>query len=170
APRLAALDGLSRVIHVGSFSKTLSAASRCGYIAARHDWIEALTDLKLATSFGGGHLAAQLMHIALTDSGYRRHMQSIRSRLADARRHTLRKLQTLGITPWLQPEAGLFLWCQLPDGRDAAALARQCLREGIVLAPGNAFSQSQRAADYVRFNVSQCQDPRIWQVLARALR
>jgi len=39
-----------------------------------------------------------------------------------------------------------------------------------VLAPGNAFSQSQRAADYVRFNVSQCQDPRIWQVLARALR
>ena len=27
--------------------------------------------LKLATSFGGGHLAAQLMHIALTDSGYR---------------------------------------------------------------------------------------------------
>jgi DNA-binding transcriptional MocR family regulator len=75
---------------------------------------------------------------------------------------------TLGITPWLQPEAGLFLWCQLPDGRDAAALARQCLREGIVLAPGNAFSQSQRAADYLRFNVSQCQDPRIWQVLARA--
>lgn len=170
APRLAALDGLSRVIHVGSFSKTLSAASRCGYIAARHDWIEALTDLKLATSFGGGHLAMQLMHIALTDSGYRRHMQSVRSRLADARRHTLRKLHTLGITPWLQPEAGLFLWCQLPDGRDAAALARQCLREGIVLAPGNAFSQSQRAADYVRFNVSQCQDPRIWQVLARALR
>ena len=41
APRLAALDGLSRVIHVGSFSKTLSAASRCGYIAACHDWIEA---------------------------------------------------------------------------------------------------------------------------------
>lgn len=170
APRLAALDGLSRVIHVGSFSKTLSAASRCGYVAARPEWIEALTDLKLATSFGGGHLAMQLMHIALTDSGYRRHMQSVRSRLADARRHTLRKLQALGITPWLQPEAGLFLWCQLPDGRDAAALARQCLREGIVLAPGNAFSQSQRAADFVRFNVSQCQDPRIWQVLARALR
>ena len=86
---------------------------------SRHvaDWIDALTDLKLATSFGGGHLAMQLMHIALTDSGYRRHMQSVRSRLADARRNTLRKLHTLGITPWLQPEAGLFLWCQLPACR-----------------------------------------------------
>jgi len=148
----------------------VSAASRCGYIAARADWIDALVDLKLATSFGGGHLAAHLMQIALTDSGYRRHMQAIRARLADARKHTLRQVQRLGITPWLLPEAGLFLWCQLPDGRDAAALARQCLREGVVLAPGNAFSQSQRVADYVRFNVSQCQDLRIWQVLARALR
>lgn len=169
APRLAALDGLSRVIHVGSFSKTISAASRCSYIAARADWIDALVDLKLATSFGGGHLAAHLLQIALTDSGYRRHMQAIRARLAEARKHTLRQVQRLGITPWLVPEAGLFLWCQLPDGRDAAALARHCLREGVVLAPGNAFSQSQRVADYVRFNVSQCQDPRIWRVLAQAL-
>jgi len=48
-------------------------------------------------------------------------------------------------------------------------VARQCLREGVVVAPGNAFSQSQRAADYVRFNVSQCQDPKIWQVLGKAL-
>ena len=53
SPRLAALDGLSRVIRIGSFSKTLSASIRCGYIAARADWIEALTDLQVATSFGG---------------------------------------------------------------------------------------------------------------------
>jgi len=76
----------------------------------------------------------------------------------------------LGITPSLQPEAGLSLGCQLPDDRGAAARARHCLREGNVLAPGNAFSQSQRAADHLRFNVSQCQDPWIWQVLAQALR
>ena len=35
SPRLAALDGLARVIRIGSFSKTLSASIRCGYIAAR---------------------------------------------------------------------------------------------------------------------------------------
>ena len=54
SPRLAALDGLQRVIHVGSFSKTLSASMRCGFIAARQDWVEEIVDLKLATSFGGG--------------------------------------------------------------------------------------------------------------------
>lgn len=37
APRLAGLDGLERVIQIGSFSKTLSASVRCGFIAARRD-------------------------------------------------------------------------------------------------------------------------------------
>ncbi|KAK0358211.1 hypothetical protein LTR94_036368, partial [Friedmanniomyces endolithicus] len=53
SPRLAVLDGLDRVIRIGSFSKTLSASVRCGYIAARADWIEGLIDLQVATSFGG---------------------------------------------------------------------------------------------------------------------
>ena len=61
APRLAAFDGLERVIHIGSFSKTLSASARCGFLAARPEWIDALTDLKIATSFGGGRLAAELV-------------------------------------------------------------------------------------------------------------
>jgi DNA-binding transcriptional MocR family regulator len=46
SPRLAVLDGLNRVIRIGSFSKTLSASIRCGYIAARADWIEGLAELR----------------------------------------------------------------------------------------------------------------------------
>lgn len=54
SPRLAVLDGLAiRAPRIGSFSKTLSASLRCGYIAARSDWIERLVDLQVATSFGG---------------------------------------------------------------------------------------------------------------------
>ena len=52
-PGAAVLDGLDRVIRIGSFSKTLSASVRCGYIAGRADWIEGLIDLQVATSFGG---------------------------------------------------------------------------------------------------------------------
>ena len=48
-----ALDG---VIHIGSSSKTLSASARCG-VATRPEWIDELTDMKIATPFGGGDLA-----------------------------------------------------------------------------------------------------------------
>jgi len=169
APRLAAFDGLSRVIHIGSFSKTVSAALRCGYIAARADWIENLADLKIATAFGSGRLAADLALRALTDSGYRRHMEGVRLRLAVAREQTIARLAVLGIHPWLVPQAGMFLWCRLPQGMDAAETARLCLAENVVLAPGNAFSQSLSANDFLRFTVAQCGDARIFEVLGRAL-
>lgn len=169
APRLAAFDGLSRVIHIGSFSKTLSASLRCGYIAARGEWIEGLADLKVATSFAGGHLGSVILLDALVDSGYRRHMERVRQRLAEARETTIARLGALGIRPWLVPRAGMFLWCGLPEGVDAAALSRVCLKEGMVLAPGNAFSQSQRAGGFLRFNVAQSLDARVFDILARTL-
>ncbi|MDH4842211.1 PLP-dependent aminotransferase family protein [Pseudomonas sp. BN505] len=169
APRLSAFDGLSRVIQIGSFSKTISASVRCGYIAARGEWIESLVDLKIATTFGGGRLAADIIHHAITDSGYRKHMESVRLRLAEAMDKTATKLRAIGIKPWIMPQAGLYLWCQLPQGKDAATLARACLNEGVVLAPGNAFSQSMTAGDFLRFNVAQSGDARIYEVLKRAL-
>ncbi|GMA14236.1 PLP-dependent aminotransferase family protein (plasmid) [Deinococcus metallilatus] len=169
APRLAAFDGLSRVIQIGSFSKTVSASLRCGYIAARTDWIESLTDLKIATTFGGGRLAAELVLRALTDSGYRRHMERLRLRLSGEMHKALPRLEALGITPWLVPQAGMFLWCRLPEGTDAATVARTCLKDGVVMAPGNAFSQSLSASNFLRFNVAQSTDARVFDVLARAL-
>ena len=169
APRLAAFDGLERVIHIGSFSKTLSASARCGFIAARPDWIEGLIDLKIATSFGGGRLAAELVLNVLRDGSYRKHMEGLRLRLSRAMGEVNTRLKSLGIEPWLEPQAGMFLWSQLPDGIDAADVAREALAENIVLAPGNAFSLSQSATGFLRFNVSQSQDGRVFEALRKAI-
>lgn len=168
APRLAAFDGLSQVICIGSFSKSVSASLRCGYIAARPDWIDSLADLKIATAFGGNRLAAQIVLQVLTGSGYRRHMETVRRRLAEAMQTTLAGLAAVGIQPWHVPQAGMFLWCRLPAGIDAAVLARECLRDGVVLAPGNAFSLASDAQSFCRFNVAQSSDARIFTALARA--
>lgn len=169
APRLAAFDGLNRVVHIGSFSKTLSASVRCGFIAAPRDWIEGLTDLKIATSFGGGRLSSELVLSLLKDGSYRKHMEAIRARLSRAMSETIGRLKALGITPWTEPQAGMFLWCRLPDGIDASDVARTALIANVVLAPGNAFSSSQTASGFVRFNVAQSEDERIFKVLKRAM-
>ncbi|MBB4956040.1 DNA-binding transcriptional MocR family regulator [Agrobacterium vitis] len=168
--RLSAFDGLNRVVQIGSFSKTLSAAARCGYIAARPDWIDSLTDLKIATSFGGGRMAAELVLAILTDGRYRKYLETLRTRLAVVRDEVTARLAPLGITPWLRPRAGMVLWCQLPQGVDSAALARHCLHDDVVLAPGNVFSQAQTAGQFMRFNVTQMADERIYQSLARGLK
>ncbi|WP_201799092.1 PLP-dependent aminotransferase family protein [Rhodoferax aquaticus] len=169
-PRLAAYDGLERVVYIGSFSKTLSAAARTGFIAARPDWIASLTDLKIATTFGGGRLNAELVYRVLSDGSYRKHMEGLRLRLARAMPEVSKQLQGLGIVPWLEPQAGMFLWCRLPEGLDASAIAQDALAHNVVLAPGNAFSLAQSSRGFLRFNVAQSLDPRVGEVLRQVLK
>ncbi|WP_244488580.1 PLP-dependent aminotransferase family protein [Devosia sp. Root413D1] len=168
APRLAGFDGLDRVIQIGSFSKTLSASVRCGFIAVKRDWLEPLIELKIATMFGGARLNEELVLNVLSDGRFHRHAEALRTRLERARRSVGERLGELGITPWLEPRAGMFLWCELPDGRDSAELARAALAEGMVLAPGNAFSAAQTAGNFMRFNVAQM-DEGSFAVLQRLL-
>jgi DNA-binding transcriptional MocR family regulator len=168
APRLTTFDGLDRVIRVGSFSKSLSSAIRCGHIAARRDWIAAITDLRIATGMSGSALSAELVHTALTDGSYRRHMEKVRAGLDQAREKAIARLKSVGVETWTKPTAGIFLWCRLPDGVNAAHVARKGLEENIVFAPGDAFSLSRSAASYLRFNVAMMDDPRILSCIARA--
>ncbi len=170
SPRLASLDGLKRVIRIGSFSKTLSASARCGYIAARSDWIVDLIDLQVAVNFGGPNpVAAELIAHVLTGGRYQKHMEDIRLRLVRARREIADKLEDLGIEPWLMPRGGFYLWCHLPNGLKATDVARAALEEDIVLAPGDVFSVSELASEFLRFNVAQSRHPRIWQVMRRVV-
>jgi DNA-binding transcriptional MocR family regulator len=170
APRLAALDGFERVVRIGSFSKTLSASFRCGYIAAGPDWIDKLTDLRVATGFSSLRLSEELVLGVLGSSGYRKHLDALRVRLTRSMAAAIPRLGALGIEPWIVPKAGMLLWCRLPDGLDAAAVARHALAEDVVLAPGNVFSPSQAAGGFMRFNVAQCTDERVYAVLENAMR
>ena len=169
SPLLASFDGLNRVIHVGSFSKVLTASARCGYIAARQDWSEQIVDLKLATTLSSSGLGAELVYSILRQGSYRHHVESMRSRLADSMGNTLHRLEKLGITPWMKPQGGMFLWVQLPDGLDSGKVSQAALHEGVVFAPGNVFSLSQTASTFLRVNVAQCQSPKIFEVLERAM-
>jgi DNA-binding transcriptional MocR family regulator len=164
-PRLAAFDGLARVIRVGSFSKTVSSSIRCGHIIAKPEWIAGLSDLRMATGISGSSLAAKLLHQTLADRGFHRHMDQVRDRLQEQMYRTIKRLKGIGVTPWIEPTAGLFLWCRLPDAIDATEVARRALSDDVLFAPGNLFSVSQSAGNFMRFNVARMQDPKIFRVL-----
>ncbi|MDB6177444.1 PLP-dependent aminotransferase family protein [Paracoccus sp. Z330] len=170
SPRLAVLDGLNRVLRIGGFSKTLSASLRCGYIAGRADWIEALVDLQVATSFGGpSPAAAELLAGVLIGGGYRKHLTNLHRRLATARKRATAQLALLGIAPLIRPRGGFYLWCRFSDGIDTGEIARRCVADGVILAPGNVFSPSENADRCMRFNVAQMDNPHIYVALKKAM-
>jgi len=168
--RLAVLDGLERVIRVGSFTKTLSASARCGFIAARSDWIEELVNLQLASNFGGpSPISAEIVANLLAGGFYRKHIEELRRKLAKAQRETVSKLASVGIEPWTLPRGGFNLWCSLPGEVDSAEMARRALEDGVVLAPGNVYSATQSAANFMRLNVAQCGDAGLTRKLESAM-
>jgi DNA-binding transcriptional MocR family regulator len=167
--RLAALDGYNRVLQVGGYSKTVTAALKVGYIAGRADWMEALLDLKLATTLGNSAFAAATVHALLAEGGYRRHLDAVRPRLAAATARLTAQLGALGVELWVEPRAGLFAWAQLPDGLDATEVARIAQQRKVVFAPGRSFSADPRWRGFMRFNVA-VSEPRMFETLDWAMR
>ncbi|MBF7684244.1 PLP-dependent aminotransferase family protein [Acinetobacter sp. B10A] len=167
APRYALLSNFEHVIQIGSFSKSLSASFRCGYIIAKPEHIAVLAKIKIASNFNNSQLNAVLVHHILKDVQYRRHLEAMQHRLSYAKTHTVQQLKLLGIEPWIIPKAGMFLWCKLPTHISAHVLAKQCRDDGLILVTGCVFSQSDNADQFIRFNVSHCLDQRVFDILKK---
>ncbi|MCB1887190.1 MAG: PLP-dependent aminotransferase family protein [Rhodocyclaceae bacterium] len=165
--RLAALDQLQRVIHVGSFSKTISGNLRVGFLAARPDLARALTDVKITTTLSSPELAERMVHLMLTEGHYHKYIDRLQSRLLRATERTSRMLEQVGLVPDFEPRGGQFVWMAVPGVADTTAMARQAVEVGIILAPGSVFRSNAQPSNYLRFNVATCEHPRLARFLAQ---
>lgn len=167
--RLSTLDQLDRVIYIGGFSKTVSAALRVGYVAGKREIAEQLADLKLLTGLTTSEIGERLMHQLLTDGHYRKHLDKLRGRLHESRDKTLRSLEKLGLAPFVEPEGGMFVWIDMGEGVKPVEIASAAAASGIMLAPGNLFRPHQEPSRHMRFNVAACNDPLLSDFFARTL-
>jgi DNA-binding transcriptional MocR family regulator len=165
--RLASLDQLDRVIYLNSFSKSVSAGLRVGYIACKRELAESLTDLKLLTGLTTSVINERLVYQLLTEGHYRKHLDKMRRRLHGAREKMVRGLEKAGLMPGLEPEGGMFVWARLGgEHSDAAEVASRAARQGITLAPGTLFRPYQEPSPWLRFNAASCDDGRLFEFLA----
>ncbi|KAF1029099.1 MAG: 2-aminoadipate transaminase [Burkholderia plantarii] len=157
ATRLASLDQLKRVILLGSFSKTLAANLRVGFVACAPEIAKALTDQKMLVGMTTPELNERVLFKVLTEGHYRRHVERLRSRLDGVREKTARMLERSGVKLFATPAAGMFLW--VDTGVDSDALAAAAHESGFLLTPGSLFSPQQSPSSWTRFNIANCGDP-----------
>lgn len=167
-PRLAALDRLERTFYLGSFSKTLSASLRAGFVIAQPDAIDALTRLKLLTSLTTPAFAERMIHLMLAGGHYRKHVARIRDRLDVRRTRMAQALERAGWMLATVPDAGMFLWARHPEVDDSLYTAEGARREGIRLAPGASFRPLHDASAWMRFAVACVATEHDYRLLARA--
>ena len=161
SPRLAALDQLEQVIQVGTFSKTLSAGLRVGYIAATEKHINLLTDLKMLTIVNSSGYVERIVNDLIVSGQYRRHLGRLRGRISSARDAAIEAMNALDIKIFGSPYGGYYIWCELPDYINDIELARCAAEESIFIAPGSVFVPERHTAQpAMRVNIAYAGDPR----------
>lgn len=152
--RLVALDGLRKVIYIGSFSKTLSANLRVGYIVAPPSVIQPLADLKLLTSVAVPGFCERFLSAMLADGSYERHLRRVRYQLQSAQATAQQHLQQWGWELFHAPTEGMFLWVRHPQRPCLKAFIDAGFEQGILLAPSALFSAYGEAGPWLRINVA----------------
>ncbi len=164
-PSLASLDQLSRVIYIGSFSKTISPNIRVGYLAAQPDLLEDLAQLKMISGLTSSEFSERLAHGALIDGRWRKHIKGLRERLAKAHEGAAARLLKIGFDIFSEPKAGIFLWARHPDMPNATELAYKAAEQDILLGPGHLFSPDLQSSAWLRFNVAFCGESAVFDFL-----
>ncbi|RZF25745.1 PLP-dependent aminotransferase family protein [Paraburkholderia sp. UYCP14C] len=167
---LASLDQLKNVIYVGSFSKTIGAGLRVGFVVADPAVIEGLLYQKLVSGMSTPTVTERLVSGVLSEGHYRKQTEQLRDRLAAAQERTCRRLEASGFEVFCEPRAGMFVWAKEAgiDG-DSSQLAELALKERILLAPGHLFFAGRVKTGWLRFNVAHCNFDRLFNFLAESI-
>jgi len=169
-PSLASLDQISHVIHVGSFSKTMSPNLRVGFLVAPEDMVVDLSQFKMIAGLTTSEFSERIAHEAATDARWRRHLKTMRDRLTNEQERVAGRLIDLGFELFSEGKSGLFLWAKHPLCADSSELSKKAAHDGILLGPGHLFeAHESQASPWLRFNVAYCDDERIFRFLANEL-
>lgn len=159
---LAAMDGLRRVIRVGSFSKTLSPVLRVGSICASNSLLPELLRVKMLTGLTTSEINERAVYHAVSARPYRRLVEKLVDQLRSGRERTIERLQEAGMAPLAKPRGGMFVSAGWPDTPtpewNGKAIADRALRAGILLSPGEFFHLRPAASIWFRFNVAYAAD------------
>ncbi len=142
-PALKSLDGDGRVIHVGSFSKSIFPGLRLGYLVGSEAFIREARALRASVlRHPPGHIqrtAAYFLSLGHYDSLIRRMGQI----LAERRRVMEEALALHGLNV---AGRGVFggssIWMCAPEGVDSELLDRRLRDRGVLIEPGRPFFHS----------------------------
>ena len=136
APALASLDHGGRVLHIGSFSKTISPALRLGFMVVPPELCGRFGELAACLAPAPAAAVQRSVAALLREGCYLRHLRHMK-RLYAARRETLlRCLGEMASGPIkVQATAGLAVVTLLPDSVSDVDIAQRALEFSLAPAP-----------------------------------
>jgi len=165
-PAVKSWDHTGNVIHCASMHKTLAPGMRLGWMTAGR-WQSRVAMLKFAQSRHNEPLAQVAVADYMGSKAYDRHLSRLR-RQVKIQREQVAEAVARHFPPGTRlsmPEGGMLLWVELPGQRSSARVFEQALAQGIRIAPGTMFSNSDRYNHFLRLSCGQTYTPQIADAL-----
>lgn len=151
--RLSALDQLQRTIYIGTFSKSLSAALRVGFIACSADMASELADLKSIVHVSSSEYAERTVDTILRERTYAKHIAALKAHAHQATRQSHQLLADAGAQFFCDPQESLYMWVRFDGLDDSLALSEYLIDHNITIAPGSIFCVNPtQASPWMRLN------------------
>lgn len=150
-----AFDDNGMVMHCASFSKSLIAGYRIGWVAAGKMALK-IQKLQLMSTLSVSAPIQLAFAKYLTTRNYENHLRQLR-RTLEQRKYAMWKCMTANFPCDAKihySEGGYFLWIELPKHLDATKLYQLALAESIGIAPGRMFSINHQFDNCFRVNSS----------------
>ncbi|MBI3529050.1 MAG: PLP-dependent aminotransferase family protein [Betaproteobacteria bacterium] len=124
-----------RVIHIGSFSKSIAPALRIGYLVTGWPLMSRILGIK---SDGGSGALEQMILAEYCQDHFESHVRALRKTLRRKLDVMIEALRTQfgAAAKFDDPAGGIFLWVTLPDGVDTTRLTQLALQSGVAINPG----------------------------------
>jgi DNA-binding transcriptional MocR family regulator len=139
-PTMLSLDERDRVVYASSFSKTVCPGIRVGYLAGPEHHISPIVELATSTYISPSMVAQAIVADFCRSGAIEDSIATVKEALRERRDTLCAALEReLPDARFVRPEGGYFLWVELPEGADAAALAEAAAERGVAFIKGSDF-------------------------------
>jgi GntR family transcriptional regulator/MocR family aminotransferase len=136
APALASLEHGGRVLHLGSFSKTISPALRLGFLVAPVELAARFGDVAACLAPAPAAVVQGAVAEFLREGHYLRHLRHMKRLYATRRQRLLECLTQLGSAPLkVETTAGLAVVVSLPPSTSDVDISRRAFAVGLAPTP-----------------------------------